>query len=133
MCCLLTMVDLCCFHLNIFLSLIPWSSQLMDLSEVFLSTDIEFVKTALSQPEGSVQAICVPGGAVRTKQMCLISTFDHDFLLLIVTAVLCFATETVKWERFGSAETNSKDSVWPGRFRICRFSLSYFYHCGLFC
>lgn len=36
----------------------------MDLSEVFLSTDIEFLKRALTQPEGSVQAICVPGGAV---------------------------------------------------------------------
>lgn len=82
MCCLLIMVDLCCSHLNIFLSLIPWSFQLMDLSEVFLSTDIEFVKTALSQPEGSVQAICVPGGAVRTKLMCLLSTFDHDSPLL---------------------------------------------------
>lgn len=37
--------------------------KLMDLSEVFLSADIEFLKRALTQPEGSVQAICVPGGA----------------------------------------------------------------------
>ncbi|CAK6981087.1 aspartate--tRNA ligase%2C mitochondrial [Scomber scombrus] len=34
----------------------------MDLSEVFLSTEIEFLRSAISQPEGSVQAICVPSG-----------------------------------------------------------------------
>ncbi|XP_062284969.1 aspartate--tRNA ligase, mitochondrial [Scomber scombrus] len=36
--------------------------KLMDLSEVFLSTEIEFLRSAISQPEGSVQAICVPSG-----------------------------------------------------------------------
>lgn len=48
--------------LSVFLSF-----QLVDLSEVFLSTQIEFLKSALSRPAGSVQAVCVPSGAVRTK------------------------------------------------------------------
>ncbi|KAM9349135.1 aspartate--tRNA ligase, mitochondrial [Symphorus nematophorus] len=40
-----------------------FSMKLIDLSEFFLSTEIEFLRSALSQPEGSVQAICVPSGA----------------------------------------------------------------------
>lgn len=42
------------------------SVQLMDLSDVFLSTDVQFLRSALSQPGGSIQAICVPSGMVRT-------------------------------------------------------------------
>ncbi|XP_029309934.1 aspartate--tRNA ligase, mitochondrial isoform X2 [Cottoperca gobio] len=37
--------------------------KLIDLSQVFLSTEIKFLRLALSQPGGSVQAICVPSGA----------------------------------------------------------------------
>ncbi|KAF1383298.1 hypothetical protein PFLUV_G00130400 [Perca fluviatilis] len=40
-----------------------FSMKLVDLSQVFLSTEIEFLRSALSQPGGSVQAICVPSGA----------------------------------------------------------------------
>ncbi|XP_053294655.1 aspartate--tRNA ligase, mitochondrial [Pleuronectes platessa] len=40
-----------------------FSMKLTDLSEVFLSTEIEFLRSALSHPGGSVQAICVPSGA----------------------------------------------------------------------
>ncbi|XP_028282989.1 aspartate--tRNA ligase, mitochondrial [Parambassis ranga] len=40
-----------------------FSMKLMDLGEVFLSTEIEFLRSALSQPGGSIQAICVPSGA----------------------------------------------------------------------
>ncbi|XP_040911801.1 aspartate--tRNA ligase, mitochondrial [Toxotes jaculatrix] len=40
-----------------------FSMKLIDLSEVFLSTEINFLRSALSHPGGSVQAICVPGGA----------------------------------------------------------------------
>ncbi|KAM3605351.1 uncharacterized protein V6R79_024373 [Siganus canaliculatus] len=40
-----------------------FNMKLIDLSEVFESTDIEFLRSALSDPEGSVQAICVPSGA----------------------------------------------------------------------
>ncbi|XP_037537474.1 aspartate--tRNA ligase, mitochondrial [Nematolebias whitei] len=40
-----------------------FNMKLVDLSEVFLSTQIEFLKSALSQPAGSVQAVCVPSGA----------------------------------------------------------------------
>lgn len=39
-----------------------FSMKLIDLSQVFLSTDIEFLRSALSQPGSSVQAICVPSG-----------------------------------------------------------------------
>ncbi|XP_034075856.1 aspartate--tRNA ligase, mitochondrial isoform X2 [Gymnodraco acuticeps] len=37
--------------------------KLMDLSPVFSSTQAEFLRSALSKPAGSVQAICVPSGA----------------------------------------------------------------------
>ncbi|XP_061653053.1 aspartate--tRNA ligase, mitochondrial isoform X1 [Phyllopteryx taeniolatus] len=37
--------------------------KLMDLREVFLSTDIDFFKSAVSRPGSSVLAICVPSGA----------------------------------------------------------------------
>ncbi|KAM7401335.1 hypothetical protein PAMA_005501 [Pampus argenteus] len=40
-----------------------FSMKLIDLSEVFSSTEIEFLRSAISQPGGSVQAICVPSGA----------------------------------------------------------------------
>ncbi|XP_058506493.1 aspartate--tRNA ligase, mitochondrial [Solea solea] len=40
-----------------------FSMKLIDLSELFLSTDIEFLRSALGRPRGSVQAICVPSGA----------------------------------------------------------------------
>lgn len=49
--------------------LVRLSLQLMDLSDVFSATQIEFLRSAISQPEGSIQAICVPGGAVRTKPL----------------------------------------------------------------
>uniref|UniRef100_A0A8C3ANH5 Aspartyl-tRNA synthetase 2, mitochondrial n=1 Tax=Cyclopterus lumpus TaxID=8103 RepID=A0A8C3ANH5_CYCLU len=44
-----------------------FSMKLIDLGQVFLSTEIEFLRSALSQPGGSVQAVCVPSGAVRPK------------------------------------------------------------------
>uniref|UniRef100_A0A671VUL9 Aspartyl-tRNA synthetase 2, mitochondrial n=1 Tax=Sparus aurata TaxID=8175 RepID=A0A671VUL9_SPAAU len=44
-----------------------FSMKLIDLSEVFLSTEIDFLRSALSQPEGSIQAIKVTSAAVRTK------------------------------------------------------------------
>uniref|UniRef100_A0A3Q0QVG1 Aspartyl-tRNA synthetase 2, mitochondrial n=1 Tax=Amphilophus citrinellus TaxID=61819 RepID=A0A3Q0QVG1_AMPCI len=44
-----------------------FSMKLIDLSEVFQSTDIEFLRSALARSGGSVQAVRVPGGAVRTK------------------------------------------------------------------
>lgn len=40
--------------------------QLIDLSDIFISTDVQFLRSALSQPGGYVQAICVPRGVVRT-------------------------------------------------------------------
>lgn len=41
--------------------------QLIDLSQIFLSTEIEFLQSALGQPGGSVRAVCVPSGVVRTE------------------------------------------------------------------
>uniref|UniRef100_A0A8C5CHF7 Aspartyl-tRNA synthetase 2, mitochondrial n=1 Tax=Gadus morhua TaxID=8049 RepID=A0A8C5CHF7_GADMO len=38
--------------------------KLVDISEVFVNTKIEFLKSALGQSEGSIQAICVPDGGV---------------------------------------------------------------------
>uniref|UniRef100_A0A671VUL4 Aspartyl-tRNA synthetase 2, mitochondrial n=1 Tax=Sparus aurata TaxID=8175 RepID=A0A671VUL4_SPAAU len=40
-----------------------FSMKLIDLSEVFLSTEIDFLRSALSQPEGSIQAIKVTSAA----------------------------------------------------------------------
>ncbi|XP_068557562.1 aspartate--tRNA ligase, mitochondrial [Cebidichthys violaceus] len=40
-----------------------FSMKLIDLRQVFVSTEIEFLRSALSQPGGSVQAVCVPSGA----------------------------------------------------------------------
>ncbi|KAM9844411.1 aspartate--tRNA ligase, mitochondrial [Aulostomus maculatus] len=40
-----------------------FSIKLMDLSEVFRSTEMTFLRSAVSQPGSSVQAICVPRGA----------------------------------------------------------------------
>ncbi|XP_075994349.1 aspartate--tRNA ligase, mitochondrial [Genypterus blacodes] len=40
-----------------------FSMKLVDLSHVFSSTQIKFLRSALSQSGGSVQAICVPNGA----------------------------------------------------------------------
>ncbi|XP_017277645.1 aspartate--tRNA ligase, mitochondrial [Kryptolebias marmoratus] len=40
-----------------------FNMKLVDLGEVFSATQIEFLRSALSRPGGSVQAICVPSGA----------------------------------------------------------------------
>ncbi|AWP04639.1 putative aspartate--tRNA ligase mitochondrial [Scophthalmus maximus] len=40
-----------------------FNMKLIDLSEIFLSEEIEFLRSALSRPGGCVKAICVPGGA----------------------------------------------------------------------
>lgn len=42
------------------------SIQLIDLSDIFMPTDVQFLRSALRQPGGYVQAICVPNGVVRT-------------------------------------------------------------------
>ncbi|XP_071762374.1 aspartate--tRNA ligase, mitochondrial [Centroberyx gerrardi] len=44
-----------------------FAMKLMDLSKVFLATEIDFLRSALSQSGGSVQAICVPDGAKHFK------------------------------------------------------------------
>lgn len=51
-------------HFNVRVSL---SVQLTDISDIFSSTQVEFLRSALDQPEGSIQAILVPCGAVRRK------------------------------------------------------------------
>uniref|UniRef100_A0A8C6PZ13 Aspartyl-tRNA synthetase 2, mitochondrial n=1 Tax=Nothobranchius furzeri TaxID=105023 RepID=A0A8C6PZ13_NOTFU len=57
-----------------------FNMKLIDLSEVFSSTKIEFLRSALSQSEGSIQAICVPSGAVRTNPV-LLSVPETENLL----------------------------------------------------
>ncbi|KAM4623641.1 aspartate--tRNA ligase, mitochondrial [Polymixia lowei] len=44
-----------------------FNMKLIDISEVFWNTDIEFLKSALDQPGGSVHAICVPSGVKHFK------------------------------------------------------------------
>uniref|UniRef100_A0A674PEJ2 Aspartyl-tRNA synthetase 2, mitochondrial n=1 Tax=Takifugu rubripes TaxID=31033 RepID=A0A674PEJ2_TAKRU len=39
-----------------------FAMKLIDLSDIFMSTDVPFLRSALSQPGGYVQAICVPSG-----------------------------------------------------------------------
>uniref|UniRef100_A0A3B5A5F2 Aspartyl-tRNA synthetase 2, mitochondrial n=1 Tax=Stegastes partitus TaxID=144197 RepID=A0A3B5A5F2_9TELE len=64
-----------------------FSMKLIDLSDVFSSTEIEFLRSALSQPGGSVQAICVPSGAVRTKPFPLAeSAVEHELSLVLLRA-----------------------------------------------
>ncbi|CAL8347926.1 unnamed protein product [Merluccius merluccius] len=41
--------------------------KLVDVSEVFVNTEIDFLKSALGQSEGSIQAICVPSGGKLFK------------------------------------------------------------------
>ncbi|RVE62027.1 hypothetical protein OJAV_G00173170 [Oryzias javanicus] len=40
-----------------------FNMKLMDISDVFSSTQVEFLRSALDQPEGSIQAVLVPCGA----------------------------------------------------------------------
>uniref|UniRef100_A0A674MUH3 Aspartyl-tRNA synthetase 2, mitochondrial n=1 Tax=Takifugu rubripes TaxID=31033 RepID=A0A674MUH3_TAKRU len=44
-----------------------FAMKLIDLSDIFMSTDVPFLRSALSQPGGYVQAICVPSGLRRRK------------------------------------------------------------------
>uniref|UniRef100_A0A673Z385 Aspartyl-tRNA synthetase 2, mitochondrial n=1 Tax=Salmo trutta TaxID=8032 RepID=A0A673Z385_SALTR len=41
-----------------------FAMKLMDISKTFHNTEIEFLKDALNQPGGCIQAICIPDGAV---------------------------------------------------------------------
>uniref|UniRef100_A0A8C8EK01 Aminoacyl-transfer RNA synthetases class-II family profile domain-containing protein n=1 Tax=Oncorhynchus tshawytscha TaxID=74940 RepID=A0A8C8EK01_ONCTS len=44
-----------------------FAMKLMDISKTFHNTEIEFLKDALNQPGGCIQAICIPDGAVSTE------------------------------------------------------------------
>uniref|UniRef100_A0A672FIH6 Aminoacyl-transfer RNA synthetases class-II family profile domain-containing protein n=1 Tax=Salarias fasciatus TaxID=181472 RepID=A0A672FIH6_SALFA len=66
-----------------------FNMKLIDLSEVFSASDVEFLRSALSKPGGTVQAICVPGGAVSTGRSIWWKHFKHrNHLLLSVMTVL---------------------------------------------
>ncbi|XP_062338373.1 aspartate--tRNA ligase, mitochondrial isoform X1 [Osmerus eperlanus] len=67
--------------------------KLVDVSEVFWHTDIHYLKAALDQPGGCIQAICVPGGTTRMKGKDLESLkhtaktqFSQDVSVLLVKA-----------------------------------------------
>uniref|UniRef100_A0A8C7WL68 Aspartyl-tRNA synthetase 2, mitochondrial n=1 Tax=Oncorhynchus mykiss TaxID=8022 RepID=A0A8C7WL68_ONCMY len=49
-----------------------FAMKLMDISETFHNTEIEFLKDALNQPGGCIQAICIPDGAVKECQLSLV-------------------------------------------------------------
>uniref|UniRef100_A0A8C7WJ38 Aspartyl-tRNA synthetase 2, mitochondrial n=1 Tax=Oncorhynchus mykiss TaxID=8022 RepID=A0A8C7WJ38_ONCMY len=51
-----------------------FAMKLMDISETFHNTEIEFLKDALNQPGGCIQAICIPDGAKHLKGK------DHESL-----------------------------------------------------
>ncbi|XP_008262023.2 aspartate--tRNA ligase, mitochondrial isoform X2 [Oryctolagus cuniculus] len=46
----------------------PEFTQIIDISNVFRNTEIGFLQDALSKPQGTVKAICVPGGAKYLKR-----------------------------------------------------------------
>uniref|UniRef100_A0A665VS93 Aminoacyl-transfer RNA synthetases class-II family profile domain-containing protein n=1 Tax=Echeneis naucrates TaxID=173247 RepID=A0A665VS93_ECHNA len=46
-----------------------FNMKLIDITEIF-TVEVEFLRSALSQPGGSIQAICVPSGAVRENTSC---------------------------------------------------------------
>uniref|UniRef100_A0A3Q2D9C0 Aspartyl-tRNA synthetase 2, mitochondrial n=1 Tax=Cyprinodon variegatus TaxID=28743 RepID=A0A3Q2D9C0_CYPVA len=91
--------------------------KLTDLSELFSSTQIEFLNSALSQPEGSVQAIRVPSGAVGINSFLIFRLYKGFIVAVFCLNILLsciLMKETFHWERFGRTEANSKDSVWTG-------------------
>lgn len=53
------------------------SVQLVDISEVLLSSEIEFLQSAVSQPGGSIQALNVPRGAVRKETFPVVEYMDQ--------------------------------------------------------
>uniref|UniRef100_A0AAX7U4F6 Aminoacyl-transfer RNA synthetases class-II family profile domain-containing protein n=1 Tax=Astatotilapia calliptera TaxID=8154 RepID=A0AAX7U4F6_ASTCA len=84
-----------------------FNMKLIDLSQIFLSTEIEFLQSALGQPGGSVRAVCVPSGAVRTEpfpvaenaenveqKMCFCATRESPLKKLLSSSV---TDELLKW------------------------------------
>uniref|UniRef100_A0A8C7IGZ2 Aspartyl-tRNA synthetase 2, mitochondrial n=1 Tax=Oncorhynchus kisutch TaxID=8019 RepID=A0A8C7IGZ2_ONCKI len=53
-----------------------FAMKLMDISKTFHNTEIEFLKDALNQPGGCIQAICIPDGAVKECQLSLVFFCD---------------------------------------------------------
>uniref|UniRef100_A0A3P8NHW0 Aminoacyl-transfer RNA synthetases class-II family profile domain-containing protein n=1 Tax=Astatotilapia calliptera TaxID=8154 RepID=A0A3P8NHW0_ASTCA len=60
-----------------------FNMKLIDLSQIFLSTEIEFLQSALGQPGGSVRAVCVPSGAVRTEPFPVAENAENLSLVLV--------------------------------------------------
>uniref|UniRef100_A0A8C8CB12 Aminoacyl-transfer RNA synthetases class-II family profile domain-containing protein n=1 Tax=Oncorhynchus tshawytscha TaxID=74940 RepID=A0A8C8CB12_ONCTS len=54
-----------------------FAMKLMDISKTFHNTEIEFLKDALNQPGGCIQAICIPDGAVSTADGALKSPLNR--------------------------------------------------------
>ncbi|XP_035643945.1 aspartate--tRNA ligase, mitochondrial isoform X1 [Oncorhynchus keta] len=70
-----------------------FAMKLMDISKTFHNTEIEFLKDALNQPGGCIQAICIPDGA----DIC----------------VQYFTPETFEGQRSRIPEANCQDPVRP--------------------
>uniref|UniRef100_A0A3B4B1L7 Aminoacyl-transfer RNA synthetases class-II family profile domain-containing protein n=1 Tax=Periophthalmus magnuspinnatus TaxID=409849 RepID=A0A3B4B1L7_9GOBI len=67
--------------------------KLMDVSEIFSSTNVEFLQSALSQSGGTVQAICVPSGAnlftrkdLETLKQKAMTQFNQEVSTFLVKA-----------------------------------------------
>uniref|UniRef100_A0A8C7Y4A0 Aspartyl-tRNA synthetase 2, mitochondrial n=1 Tax=Oryzias sinensis TaxID=183150 RepID=A0A8C7Y4A0_9TELE len=69
-----------------------FNMKLTDISDIFSSTQVEFLRSALDQPEGSIQAILVPCGAVRRKP----SHEVHSLLVFFLSLVLVRTDGTLK-------------------------------------
>uniref|UniRef100_A0A3P9BVP1 Aspartyl-tRNA synthetase 2, mitochondrial n=1 Tax=Maylandia zebra TaxID=106582 RepID=A0A3P9BVP1_9CICH len=68
-----------------------FNMKLIDLSQIFLSTEIEFLQSALGQPGGSVRAVCVPSGAVRTEPFPVAENAEN------VEQKMCFCATREAW------------------------------------
>uniref|UniRef100_A0A7N4Q1T7 Aspartyl-tRNA synthetase 2, mitochondrial n=1 Tax=Sarcophilus harrisii TaxID=9305 RepID=A0A7N4Q1T7_SARHA len=58
----------------------PEFTQIVDVSDVFRNAEIEFLQDVLKEPQGTIKAICIPGGAkyLRSKDFETIKQFAVD-------------------------------------------------------
>uniref|UniRef100_A0A674NLA6 Aspartyl-tRNA synthetase 2, mitochondrial n=1 Tax=Takifugu rubripes TaxID=31033 RepID=A0A674NLA6_TAKRU len=82
-----------------------FAMKLIDLSDIFMSTDVPFLRSALSQPGGYVQAICVPSGVVRTfkeKELSLVQVRENGTLNSPLKKLISPKTTAELLQRTGS-------------------------------
>uniref|UniRef100_A0A674P508 Aspartyl-tRNA synthetase 2, mitochondrial n=1 Tax=Takifugu rubripes TaxID=31033 RepID=A0A674P508_TAKRU len=81
-----------------------FAMKLIDLSDIFMSTDVPFLRSALSQPGGYVQAICVPSGVVRTfkEKLSLVQVRENGTLNSPLKKLISPKTTAELLQRTGS-------------------------------